>query len=98
MMAIDDLVAAIATFAKREGRFSAAAGGGSNCVSLLPGSVSLNCVPFSAGCPIQSRSLRLSGYRIKLYGFREIPAVKFPRVLLGLENPRRIPLTRKERE
>ncbi|HSY93155.1 MAG TPA: hypothetical protein VK812_17465 [Candidatus Binatus sp.] len=41
------LVAAIVAFAKREGRFSAAAGGGSNCVSLLPGSVSLNCVPFS---------------------------------------------------
>jgi uncharacterized protein YigE (DUF2233 family) len=41
------LVAAMATFAKREGRFSAAASGGPNCVSLLPGSVSLNCVPFS---------------------------------------------------
>ena len=41
------LVAAITIFAKRDGRLSAAASSGSNCVSGQPDSLSLNCVSFS---------------------------------------------------
>jgi uncharacterized protein YigE (DUF2233 family) len=41
------LVLATTIFAKFEGRFSRAAGGGLNCISGLPDSLSLNCVSFS---------------------------------------------------
>ncbi|HLX82348.1 MAG TPA: phosphodiester glycosidase family protein [Terriglobales bacterium] len=41
------LLVAAAIVAKREERFASAAAGGSNCVSGLPDSLSLNCVSFS---------------------------------------------------
>jgi len=77
------LVAAIATLAKREGRFSAAAGGGSNCVSPLPGSVSLNCVPFS-GHLYAVAEIDLRRQRIIFTTSNDGKKETFPEVFSGL--------------